>query len=77
MSNAIQQDIVRRKPDHIFVVLSLQELLDLRIRGGGVGAEVAADRSGPVTRDHGLKHILPTICRIDVTRTQRAAFQIT
>jgi hypothetical protein len=76
MSDALLQDIVGWQPDRILEAFGLQELVDLWIREGGVGAEVASYLPGPVTCDRGLKHILPTVRRMDIARTQHTAFQI-
>jgi aminoglycoside 6'-N-acetyltransferase I len=76
MSDALLQDVVGWQPDRIPEAFGLQELVDLRVREGGVGAEVAAHLPSPLTRDHGFEHILPNFCRIDIARTQYAALEI-
>ena len=76
MSGALLQDVVGWQPDRILEACGLQEPVDLRVREGGVGAEVAAHLPRPLTRDHGFEHILPTFCRMDIARTQYAAFEI-
>ena len=57
-------------------MLSLQKLVNLGVGEGGVGAEVAAHLAVLVTRDHGFEHVLPAARRMNIARTQRAAFQI-
>ena len=42
MSDPLLQDVVGWQPDRILEAFGLQELLDLRVGEGGVGAEVAA-----------------------------------
>ena len=53
MGDAFLKNLIGGEPDCVFVALRLQELVDLRVREGGIGANEAAHLAVPVTRDHG------------------------
>ena len=70
------QNAVGRQPDRVLVAFGLQELVDLGVGKGGIGAEVVAEVALPVAGHDRFEHVLPAVRRVNVARTQRAAFQI-
>ena len=76
MGDAFLKHLIGRQPDRVLVALGLQELVDLGVREGGIGAKVAAHVSLPISRDHRLQNIMPAIGGMDVAGRKRAAFQI-
>jgi hypothetical protein len=70
------ENLIGRQPDRVFESFGLQELVDLRVREGGIGAEVAAFELTSVAGHDRLNHLLPTVRRMNVAGTKRGAFQI-
>src|SRR3954471_22907905 len=62
--------------DHIAVVLSFQEFVDLRRGKTRIGSEIAPLHRGPVTGDDRLQHLTPALGGVDVAGPQSAAFQV-
>src|SRR6476620_7583117 len=48
MGDAFLKNLIGGEPDRVFVALRLQELVDLRVREGGIGAKEAAHLTVPV-----------------------------
>ena len=71
------KNLIGGQPDRILEAFGLQELVGLRVREGGIGTEVAALELPPIAGHDRLNLVLPTVRRMDVARTQHAAFQIT
>ena len=69
-------DLIGRQSDRILEAFGLQERVDLRVRESGIGAEVAALELAPIAGHDRFEHVLPTVRRMDVARTQRGPFQI-
>ncbi len=76
MADPVLQDSVRRQPDRILVAFGLQELVDLGVGKGGIGAEVAAEVALPVAGHDRFEHVLPAVRRMDVARAQCRTLQI-
>ena len=70
------KNLIGGEPDRVFVPLGLQELVDLRVCEGGIGAKEAAHLTVPITRDYRFHNIPPAVGRVNVAGTQSAAFQI-
>jgi len=68
--------LVGGQPDRVFDPLSLQVLVDLGHREGGIGPEIDARDLAAITDDDRLEHPLPAVRAVHVAGTQRAAFQI-
>ena len=73
VADALLQQTVGRQPDRVLVVFGLQELVDLGVGKGGIGAEVAAEVALPVAGHDRFEHVLPAVRRMDVARTQRSS----
>src|SRR5258708_7941029 len=76
MADTLLQNTIGRQPDRVLVVFGLQELVDLGVGKGGIGAEVAAEATLPVTGHDRFEHVLPAVRRMDVARAQRTAFEV-
>jgi hypothetical protein len=70
------ENLIGRQPDRVFESFGLQELVDLRVCEGGIGAEVAAFELTSVAGRDRLNRLLPTVRRMNVAGTKRRAFQI-
>jgi hypothetical protein len=55
--------MIGRDADRILVSFRFEEFVDLEVREGAIGAEIAAHvpLSLPISRDHGLQDIVPAI----------------
>jgi hypothetical protein len=60
----------------VFVTFRFQELVDLWIGKGGIGAEVAAKVALPVAGHDRFEQAPPAFCRVNVARMQRTPLQI-
>src|SRR3954447_22044542 len=76
MSDLVLQNLIGRKPDRVAGTLGFEELVDLRIGEGCVTSEIQMLHDPPVTRNHRLQYRAPAIGTMDVTRSQRAPFDI-
>ena len=76
VADPLLQDAVGRQPDRVLVAFGLQELVDLGVGKGGIGAEVAAEVALPVAGHDRFEHVLPAVRRMDVARAQRTAFEV-
>jgi hypothetical protein len=54
------QNLIGRQPDRVLEPFGLLELVDLRVREGGIGAEVAA-LDAPIPGHDLFQHLLPTV----------------
>jgi len=70
------KNLIGRQPDRVVVVFGLQELIDLWICKGRIGAKVTTLEPAPIAGHDRPQHVLPTIGTMDIARTQRGAFQI-
>src|SRR6516225_9789410 len=77
VADPVLQDAVRREPDRILDPLGFEELVDIGIGKGGIGAEVEARDLAAVAPYDRLQHVLPAVGAVDVAGTQRRAFQVT
>ena len=75
VADALLQQAVGRQPDRILVAFGLQELVDLGVGKGGIGAEVAAEAALLAGHDR-FEYAPPAVCRMDVARTQRTPLQV-
>jgi hypothetical protein len=76
IADTLLQDAVRRQPDRVLVTFSFQKLIDLGVGKGGIGAEVAAEITLPVTGHDRFEHVLSAVGRMDVALAQRRTLQI-
>ena len=61
MGDAFLKNLIGRQADRILVPFGFEELVDLGVCEGGIGAEVVAHVPLPVTRDHRFQNIMPAI----------------
>jgi hypothetical protein len=66
MADPPLQHLVGRKPHGIADVLVLQQLVDLRLGEGSIGAEVQIDAASAVAGDHRLEHQAPVLGAMDI-----------
>jgi len=71
------QDLIGRQSDGVADAFGLQELVDLRLGEGRIGAEVESDASLTAAADHRLQHEAPALSAMNVARPQHAALKIT
>ena len=76
IADTLLQNAIGRQPDRVLVAFGRQELVDLGVGKGGIGAEVAAEAALPVTGQDRFEHALPAVRRMDVARAQRTAFEV-
>ena len=74
VADPVLQDVVGGQPARVLVIFGLQELVG--IGKGGIGAEVAAEATLPVTGHDRLEHVLLSVRRMDVARAQPTAFEV-
>ena len=77
MADAFLQHAVGRQPDRVIEALGFQELVNLRVCKGGIGAEIEARDLAPIARHDWFEHVLPAVGTSDFARTQRAPFEVT
>ena len=61
VADPLLKNLIGRQPDRILVAFGLLELVDLRVREGGVGAKVTALELAPIPGHDRLQHVLPTV----------------
>jgi hypothetical protein len=66
VADLLLKNLIGRQPDRILELFVLQELVDLRVRKGGIGAKVTALELAPIAAHDRLQHVLPTVGRMDV-----------
>ena len=66
MSDPFLKNLIGRQADRVLVSFGFEELVDLGVSEGGIGAEVAAGLSVPVTRDHRFQNVVLAIGGMDV-----------
>ena len=76
VADPVLKNPIGRQPDRVLVAFGLQELVDLGVGKGGIGAEVAAKVSLPIAGHGRCEHVLPAVRRMDVARAQRRTLQI-
>src|SRR6267142_6188476 len=77
IADTLLQNAIGRQPDRVLVAFRFQELVDLGVGKGGIGAEVAAEVALPVAGHDRFEHVLPAVRRVNVARAQRRTLQIT
>ena len=76
IADTLLQNAIGRQPDRVLVAFGRQELVDLGVGKGGIGAEVAAEVALPVAGHDRFEHVLPAVRRMNVARAQRRTLQI-
>ncbi len=68
---------MRLAGSRIVYFFGFQELVDLGVGKGGIGAEVAAEVALPVAGHDRFEHVFPAVRRVNVARAQRRTLEIT
>ena len=74
--DALLQDRIGWQTDGLFVVLGLQQFVNLWVGECGIATEVAALHPAPVARDHRFEQFAPAIGRMHIAGPQGAALQV-
>lgn len=76
VADTLLQDAVRRQPARVLLAFGPQELVDLGVGKGGIGAEVVPKVALAVAGHDRFEHGSPATRRMDVARTQRRTLQV-
>ena len=61
VADPVLKNPIGRQPDRVLVAFGLQELVDLRICKGGIGAKVTALELAPIPGHDRFQNVLPTV----------------
>src|SRR5215469_2906717 len=77
IADPLLQHLIGRKADRILDSLGFEELVDIGIGKSSIGADVEARDLAAIARHDRRQHVPPAVRAVDVTGTQRRAFQVT